>query len=422
MNPMLALAQGDLRHEEEFDDSLEDAWRDKTLAMIARYRQALARYESATLTDTQRTSLAMLHEQLESADAYYGSPLFETARMLPIDQFQGEHTVYAADASAAGAYPYVTVTDYDKALLRADRYARWTDEAIARLREGLLHGVVLPRMVVERILPQLAAHLGKSPTSTEFWHPLQVMPADFSRAQRARLRASFRAKIATVIQPAYRRLHEFLKNEYLPHARASVGLGEIPGGAALYEYDVRLHTTTRQSPAEIHALGIAEVSRIESELVQIQQRLRIEGSLQDLFSSVRGNQALRFRSRDQIIPAFEAARHTITGRLPRLFDVMPRAEFRIAALPDSSQQMMAHSSMTRAQATAEVERYVAYPGQALSYKIGELKIRELRTRAERALGERFDLKVFHDRVLQGGSLPLTILEQNIDRWIATGGA
>jgi uncharacterized protein (DUF885 family) len=80
---------------------------------------------------------------------------------------------------------------------------------------------------------------------------------------------------------------------------------------------------------------------------------------------------------------------------------------------------MQHSSMTAAQATAEVERYVAYPGQALSYKIGELKIRELRSRAERVLGQRFDVRSFHDQVLLGGSMPLTILEQRIDRWIAT---
>jgi uncharacterized protein (DUF885 family) len=80
--------------------------------------------------------------------------------------------------------------------------------------------------------------------------------------------------------------------------------------------------------------------------------------------------------------------------------------------------MLQHSSMTSAQATAEVERYVAYPGQALSYKIGELKIRELRARAERILADQFDLRAFHDEVLLGGSMPLTILEQRIDRWIS----
>ena len=74
--------------------------------------------------------------------------------------------------------------------------------------------------------------------------------------------------------------------------------------------------------------------------------------------------------------------------------------------------------MSEAQATAEVERYVAYPGQALSYKIGELEILELRHRAEAALGARFDIKAFHDQILLGGSMPLTTLDQKVDRWLA----
>jgi uncharacterized protein (DUF885 family) len=80
--------------------------------------------------------------------------------------------------------------------------------------------------------------------------------------------------------------------------------------------------------------------------------------------------------------------------------------------------MMAHSSMSRDQAAAEVERYIAIPGQALSYKLGELKIRELRLRAEQELGEKFDLRAFHAQILLGGSMPLTILEQRVDRWIS----
>ena len=67
---------------------------------------------------------------------------------------------------------------------------------------------------------------------------------------------------------------------------------------------------------------------------------------------------------------------------------------------------------------SEVDRYVSQPGQACSYMIGELKIVELRERARQALGERFRLAEFHNRVLGAGRVPLDVLEQDIDRWIA----
>jgi uncharacterized protein (DUF885 family) len=79
--------------------------------------------------------------------------------------------------------------------------------------------------------------------------------------------------------------------------------------------------------------------------------------------------------------------------------------------------MLDNSSRGKSNVIAEVERYIATPGQALAYKIGQLKIRELKARAQRALGSRFDIRDFHEQVLMSGALPLTVLETKIDRWI-----
>jgi hypothetical protein len=155
---------------------------------------------------------------------------------------------------------------------------------------------------VERVLPQLREHTGLAPEKTEFWHPIEQLPAEFPPADRKRLAAAYRRKIETVIEPAYRRMVEFLSKEYLPHARDTVGLGQMPGGRALYDYDVRYHTTTRLTPEEIHALGHTEVTRIEGELAKVQASVGFTGGLQDFYAHVRSDASQKFTAMTRSFP------------------------------------------------------------------------------------------------------------------------
>ena len=548
LNPALALSVGDYSAEERFDDSLTDAWRERMLALLRRYSDSLAKVDPAGLPADDRVSYGMLRYRLDRDLSFYGGRSFEIARLLPINQFEGLQVGYAVEAAGSGAYPYKTVTDYDKALLRADGFARWADAAIQRLREGVAQGIVLPALIVERMLPQLQVHLRIAPERTQFWHPVGTLPAEFPAADRKRLTDAYRTKIATVIQPAYQRLYDYLSKQYAPHTRQSAGLGALPGGKDLYRYYVRYHTTTELTPGEIHELGLEQVKQISAQLSALREGVKFTGTLQEFFAHVRNDPQQHFSRPEDVLPAFQQARERIVGHLPALFGVLPKAPYEVRALPDSYRQsrdngyysaaaadgsrpgvlwiniyapgvqdrfnlmtislheglpghhlqtsiaqeqqglpsfrrfdstnayvegwglyaeslgqemgfysdpwqyyghlnyamlranrlvidtgvhargwsieqgvhwMTEHSSMTEAQAAAEVERYAAYPGQALSYKIGELKILALRKRAHEVLGSRFDLKAFHDQVLAGGSMPLQILQEKLERWLAT---
>jgi uncharacterized protein (DUF885 family) len=81
--------------------------------------------------------------------------------------------------------------------------------------------------------------------------------------------------------------------------------------------------------------------------------------------------------------------------------------------------MLDNSAASETDATAEAERYIAWPSQATAYKIGELKIQELKKKARAQLGDRFDPREFHAEILKDGSLPLSVLQDKIDRWLAS---
>jgi uncharacterized protein (DUF885 family) len=426
-------------------------------------------------------------------------------------------------------------------------FAHWIDTAIARMREGMAEGVTQPRVIVERMIPQAEEQANKPVEDSVFYAAIRNMPASIKGGTRTRLAAEYRDVIAGTVIPAYRRLASFLKTEYLPKARTSVGLGQMPGGKEMYLALVRHHTTLTRAPEEIHTLGLQEVARIRGEMERVKRETGFKGTLAQFADYLRHDPRFKFKDRDAMMAAYQNVKIRIAKGLPRLFGRLPKAPYEIAffqpfvaptqaaadyeqasadgsriaifhinaydlpsrptyttealslhesmpghhlqlalqqentALPDfrrfdgpnafvegwglyaeslgrelglytdpyqyfgmlsfdawracrlvvdtgmhwqgwSEEQAIAYilnnTALTRTDIVTEVERYIAYPAQALAYKSGQIDFLALRKKAEEALGKDFDIRAFHDALLAGGAMPLTIENARMDMWIA----
>jgi uncharacterized protein (DUF885 family) len=549
-NPTRALARGDLRYADRLGDAHSDAAdaaeREAAQADLA----ALARIDRAALNPTERVSYDVFKWQREGDLRGLSEPLLGTSKLLPLNHFYGLHTGFSELSSGEGIAPYKTLADYENGLKRVDDFVRNTDQAIARLRQGVAAGVVQPRLVMENVLGQLDVLLTGPVEQSSFYQPLTKFPAEVAEPDRARLRAAYAESISTRIRPALARLRDYVRADYLPRTRATVGLGDLPGGPALYRYRVAESTTTELTPEQIHDIGLSEVARIHAEMEKIKAQVGFTGTLKAFFEHLRTDPKFTPASREALTEGYYAIGKRLDATLPGLFSTIPKTPLEIkptpaltekgaargeyqrgslegarpgvfyfnaydlpsrpvfnmetlylhegapghhfqimlaqenAALPDfqrfggntayvegwglyaetlgkelgvytdpyqyfgfldsqlfrairlvvdtgihskgwsrdrTIQYILDNSSRGRTNAVAETERYIAIPGQALAYKIGQLKISELRARAETRLGPRFDIRKFHEQVLGTGALPLAVLEKKIDDWIAAGG-
>jgi uncharacterized protein (DUF885 family) len=384
-------------------------------------------------------------------------------------------------------------------------------------------------------------------TKSIFYQPITNIPDSIDAKEKARLNDAYSKAISEKIVPAYTKLHDFLKNEYIPKAGTTSGVNAIPNGDAYYQMMIAQWTTTDLKPDSIFKLGESEVARIRSEMEKVKVQVGFKGDLQAFFKYVNEDKKFRpFKTDQEVIDAFKAIEKKIDPTLKSLFNLVPKIPFEVRqteefremsasaeysqGAPDGSRPgifyvpvikpedynisgmetlflheaipghhyqislqqenqelprfrrtlwygaygegwalyseslgkelglfsdpiqyfghlgdemhrairlvvdvglhtkgwtreqaikyMMDNEPIAEQGAVAEIERYMAIPGQALSYKIGQLKIRELRTRAEKELGEKFNIGLFHDEVLKYGILPLNLLEQRIDQWIA----
>ena len=539
--PLFATSIGDNRYNDRLGIVISEEQRGQRRALYRNYQKRIATIPKERLGTDDQLILAVFERTLtRNLEALQFSQ-----HLQPVRQLSSMAVDFPVIGSGTGVHPFKSVTDYDNFLKRIDRFPVWVDTAIANMRKGMEVGIVQPKVVIERTLPQFDAMIVAEPKQSLFFQPIQQMPQNFNDSDRARLTVAYSQAIEQRIVPAYRKLRDFVQEEYLPKTREYLRTLESAGWN-------RLVRAGGQNPDLDDSDSGGNLPTGNSRSLPHQERdgaharrKRLSRQPARVFPLSRQECASRRHSRDELIKGYEAIRQKVMPQLTKLFGRLPQATFEIrtveefreksspsqyaAATPDGSRPgvfyvnasgievnprrpsealflheaipghhfqisiqreqqtlprfrrfvdynafvegwalyaeslgpelglynepsqyfsrlnselfravrlvvdvglhrknwsrdealkfMMDNTGASESGASLEIDRYIALPAQALSYKIGQLKISSIRSKAERALGSKFDIRAFHDEILKDGAMQLDLLEVKMDAWI-----
>jgi uncharacterized protein (DUF885 family) len=457
--------------------------------------------------------------------------------LFPFTSMFGYHTYFA---EAPSNMSFLSTSDYDDYLVSLADFTRYNRDYIEVLRDAIQVGYMHYCGSISGYATTIEEHIVADAQQSRLYVPFTRFPGNVNGDQRAEYTSKGIELINAVIVPGYEELLDVFVNEYLPACRTEVAISSLPGGDDYYKYLIRYFTTTDMTAAEIHELGVSELSRIRAEMQDIIDAVGFEGDFKSFVDFLREDPRFYARTDEELLGRAALISKTAEGELPRFFTLLPRATYKIVGnvdrgayymppsgdgtdsgtyfvtigdlasvplyslealslhegvpghhlqstlaqeldLPEfrrdlyhsafgegwglyserlgkemgfykdpyndfgrltyeawracrlivdtgmhafgwSRQQavdfMLANTAASATQINKEIDRYITWPGQALSYKIGELKIRELRARAEAELGSSFDIRRFHDIVVGNGSLPITVLEETVANWIS----
>ncbi len=538
--PTNATSIGDNRFNDQLPADFTDSYRDKLNDYYNRYLTGLAGFRRADLNHNDQLSYDIFKWRLK----INVEGLMQRDNRIPFSQFTGMALTLAQLGSGTVVQPFKTVKDYENWIGRATAFSVWTDSAIIYFRKGIDEKIVLPKALVVKMIPQMEGFVTTDATKSVFYGPINNLPADFSETDKKNLTEAYLKLINEQIVPSYKKLSEFLKNEYLPKARATSGIGSVPGGVKMYSYSLRQITTTNKTADELFNTGLAEVKRIRAEMEKVKNSVGFKGDLKAFFDYMRTDpKFFPYKTAEEVLAAYRAIGKKIAPNLKRMFLHTPKTSFEVRqteafraasaaaqynpgladgsrpgifyvpivdatkyttareslfvheAVPGHHYQVMLqrenenlpsfrryggytaysegwglyseslgkelglytdpyqymqalgdeihrairlvvdpgmHSKgWTREEAikymldnepiseqgaTSEIERYMAIPGQAVAYKVGALKIQELRKKYKTRMGAAFNLAAFHDEILKDGAMPLDVLEHKMDEW------
>ena len=341
-NPVFATALGDLRYNDQLPDFMSAQYRAAAEARERDFLERIQRIDRNRLTGQHRLSHDIFVHDRQLALAGYRFPGW----MLPVEQFSSFGSFFAQLGAGQSLQPFREVKHYDDFLARIAAYPTLNATAIANMRAGIAANVVQPRPVVEKSIPQYAAHVVARPEDSVFWGPIEAMPAEFPAAERERLTAAYRAAITQTLVPAYAAMRDFLRDEYLPAARDSVGMMDLPQGREWYALMVRSNTTTDLGPEAIHQFGLDEVARILGEMEAVRDQVGFKGDLKAFFAHLQTDERFYFQTPQEAVQAYRDVQAKINPLLPKLFDVFPKADYEVREVEAFRAQSAAGASYT----------------------------------------------------------------------------
>jgi uncharacterized protein (DUF885 family) len=341
LSPIGALFRGDQRYADVFGDYITDDY----IAQLRRDADAelkrLRAIDRAGLTQQDHLAYDVFEYQTLQNQKGLAPDFVALTVVRPLNHLNGLHIQYPDISSGKSAARFQTLADYDNGLKRIDGFVRYLDRSIERMRQGIKSRVVESKLTVRLMIPQLDELIGQGVDKSPFWLPVASMPDTIAAADVARLSMAYRSAIETKIVPAYVRLRKFLKAEYLPAARNSVGLGGMRGGAALYAYLVEQQTTTKMTADKIHKLGVAEVTRIKNEMNAVRETVKFKGSLHAFFEHLRTAHAFEPKSPEDIQAGYADIDKRINAAIAQDFSLTPKTKLEVLPVPDYLEQSQA---------------------------------------------------------------------------------
>jgi len=463
--------------------------------------------------------------------------------LLVINQMDG---IQRNVASMLRMMPARKAADYEDILARLRGTEKLVQQMIDLLEAGLKMRVTPPKICLRNLGEQVTKQLTDDPMKSPFLLPFQNFPASIPKKDQDRLRQEAITIYQEKTSPAFRKLHKFLVERYIPNCRESIACSDLPNGKAWYQHQIHVLTTTQLTPKQIHNIGLSEVKRIRAEMEKVKGKTSFKGSLADFFRFLRTDQRFYYDKGTALLAGYRDISKRADPELIKLFGNLPRQPYGVRPVPSYIERSVTTAYYQPGSTTAarpgyfyantynlavrpkwemealtlheavpghhlqlaiadeltglpefrkngrytayvegwalyaeslgeemgfytnpyskfgqltyemwrairlvvdtgmhslgwdrqraidyfkdnagktehdiivEVDRYIVWPGQALAYKLGELKIKELRANAEKKLGDQFDIRLFHDEILRHGAVPLDILERQVKTWL-----